>query len=567
MTDKETYESKNFIEEIIEEDLKNNKHGGRIHTRFPPEPNGYLHIGHTKAICINFENAEKYGGRTNLRFDDTNPVTEDTEYVEAIKNDIKWLGFEWEGDALFASDYFDKLYEFAIDLIKKGLAYVDDSSAEEIAEMKGTPTQPGVNSPYRTRSIEENLDLFQHMKEGAFEDGAKVLRAKIDMSSPNMHMRDPVLYRIKKVTHHRTGDKWCIYPMYDFAHGQSDSIENITHSLCSLEFRHHRPLYDWLIEKLEIFPSRQIEFARMNVAYMITSKRKLLKLIEDGYVTGWDDPRMSTLSGLRRRGYLPQSLRRFCNIVGVAKRDNVIEMELLESVIREDLNEVATRVMVVQDPIKVVIENYPDGEQETLTSVNNPQDENSGTHNMTFSREIFIERDDFMVDPPKKYFRLAPDKHVRLKGAYIIKANRYDSDAEGNITTVYCEYEPSSKSGEDTSGIKVKGTIHWVDANNYEDVELKLYDRLFTDPTPTSHEDKDFLEFLNPESLKVVPSAKAEKYLSEVGDSEPLQFMRKGYFIKDKDSNDERLVFNRTVTLRDSWAKIKQQLEKSKQGQ
>ena len=567
MTEKETYESKNFIEEIIEEDLSNDKHGGRIHTRFPPEPNGYLHIGHTKAICINFETAEKYGGKTNLRFDDTNPVTEDTEYVDAIKNDIKWLGFEWEGEALFASDYFDELYGFALDLIKKGLAYVDDSSAEEIAEMKGTPTQPGKNSPYRERSVEENLDLFTRMKEGEFEDGAKVLRAKVDMTSPNMHMRDPVIYRIKKAHHHRTGDKWCIYPMYDFAHGQSDSIENITHSLCSLEFRHHRPLYDWLIEKLEIFPSRQIEFARMNVAYMITSKRKLLKLIHDGHVAGWDDPRMSTLSGLRRRGYLPHSLRRFCNIVGVAKRDNVIEMELLESVIREDLNEVATRVMVVQDPVKVVIENYPEGEYEVLNSVNNPQDENSGTHEMTFSREIFIEKDDFMIDPPKKYFRLAPDKYVRLKGAYIIKAYRYETDAEGNISTIYCEYEPSSKSGEDTSGIKVKGTIHWVDANNHQDVELRLYDRLFTDPTPTSHEDKDYLEFLNPESLKIIPNAKAEKYLSQVGDTESLQFMRKGYFIKDSDSTDDNLVFNRTVTLRDSWAKIKQQLEKSKQGQ
>ena len=567
MTEKETYESKNFIEEIIEEDLSNDKHGGRIHTRFPPEPNGYLHIGHTKAICINFETAEKYGGKTNLRFDDTNPVTEDTEYVEAIKNDIKWLGFQWEGEALFASDYFDELYAFALDLIKKGLAYVDDSSAEEIAEMKGTPTQPGVNSPYRERSIEENLDLFTKMKDGEFEDGAKVLRAKVDMTSPNMHMRDPVIYRIKKAHHHRTGDKWCIYPMYDFAHGQSDSIENITHSLCSLEFRHHRPLYDWLIEKLEIFPSRQIEFARMNVAYMITSKRKLLKLIQDNHVAGWDDPRMSTLSGLRRRGYLPQSLRRFCNIVGVAKRDNVIEMELLESVIREDLNEVATRVMVVQDPVKVVIENYPEGDQEVLKSVNNPQDENSGTHDMTFSREIYIEKDDFMIDPPRKYFRLAPDKYVRLKGAYIIKANRFETDADGNVSTIYCEYEPSSKSGEDTSGIKVKGTIHWVDAHNHQDVELRLYDRLFTDPTPTSHEDTDYLEFLNPQSLQLVPNAKAEKYLAHVGETESLQFMRKGYFIKDKDSSEEKLVFNRTVTLRDSWAKIKQQLEKSKQGQ
>lgn len=555
-------ESRNFIEEIIEQDLESGKHGGRIHTRFPPEPNGYLHIGHAKAICINFETAKKYGGKTNLRFDDTNPITEDTEYVNAIKNDIKWLGFEWEGDAVYASDYFDRLYEFALNLISKGLAYVDDSTAEQIGEMKGTPTQAGVNSPFRGRSIDENLDLFKRMKDGEFEDGARVLRAKIDMSSPNMHMRDPVIYRIKHATHHRTGDEWCIYPMYDFAHGQSDSIENITHSLCSLEFRHHRPLYDWLIENLEIFPSRQIEFARMNVAYMITSKRKLLKLVEEGYVNGWDDPRMSTLSGLRRRGYLPKSLRRFCNIAGVAKRDNLIEIELLESVIREDLNAVATRVMVVQNPLKVVIENYPDGQTEYLESVNNPQDENSGSHSVSFSKEIYIERDDFMLDPPKKYFRLAPEKHVRLKGAYIIKAERYDLDENGQATTVYCSCAPDSKSGSDTSGIKVKGTIHWVDACNHTEVELRLYDRLFTDPAPASHEGKDFLEFFNQESLKVLKSAKAENYLNEVGGSESLQFMRKGYFIKDKDSTEGNLVFNRTVTLRDTWAKIKQNLEK-----
>ncbi len=555
-------ESKNFIEEIIEEDINNDKHGGRIHTRFPPEPNGYLHIGHTKAICINFETAEKYGGNTNLRFDDTNPVTEDTEYVEAIKNDIKWLGFEWEGEALFASDYFDHLYKLALALIQKGLAYIDDSTAEQIAEMKGTPTQAGLLSPYRDRSIEENMDLCQRMKKGEFEDGARVLRAKIDMSSPNMHMRDPVIYRIKHATHHRTGDNWCIYPMYDFAHGQSDSIENITHSLCSLEFRHHRPLYDWLINKLEIFPSRQIEFARMNVAYMITSKRRLLKLIEQNHVNGWDDPRMSTLSGLRRRGYLPQSLRRFCNIAGVAKRDNLIEMELLESVIREDLNTIATRVMVVQNPLKVIIENYPEGQKESLLSTNNPQDEHSDTHEMSFSKELYIEKEDFMLDPPKKYFRLAPDKYVRLKGAYIIKAKKYDVDDNGDVVTVYCSYFPESKSGSDNSGIKVKGTIHWVDANNHSEVELRLYDRLFTDPTPDGHENKEFLEFLNPDSLKIISTAKAENYLAEVGDSESLQFMRKGYFIKDSDSSHDNLVFNRTVTLRDSWAKIKHKMDK-----
>ena len=548
-------ENLNFIEEIIEEDLKNGKHGSRIHTRFPPEPNGYLHIGHAKAIFINFEIAKKYGGKTNLRFDDTNPVTEDTEYVDSIKNDIQWLGYNWEGEALFASNYFDQLYEFAEDLIKRGLAYVDASSPEEIAEMKGTPTKAGVNSPYRDRTVEENLDYFRRMKAGEFEDGAMVLRAKVDMASNNMLMRDPIMYRIKHASHHNTGDKWCIYPMYDFAHGQSDSIENITHSLCSLEFIHHRPLYNWFIENLEIFPSRQIEFARMNVAYMITSKRRLLRLINENYVSGWDDPRMSTLSGMRRRGYLAESIRRFCDVTGVAKRDNLIEMELLEAIVREDLNKIATRVMVVTDPVKLIIENYDSAESEVLESVNNPEDENSGTHKMSFGREIYIERGDFMVDPPKKYFRLAPDKYVRLKGAYIIKAESYEMDAEGNITEIRCTYVPNSKSGQDESGIKVKGTIHWVDANNAEDVELRLYDRLFTETSPLSHEDKDFLEFYNEESLIVNNKAKAETYLKQVGEKEALQFMRKGYFIKDSDSTEDTLVFNRTVSLRDSWAK------------
>ena len=552
----ETYESKNFIEEIIEEDISNEKHGGRIHTRFPPEPNGYLHIGHTKAICINFETAEKYGGKTNLRFDDTNPVTEDTEYVNAIMRDIKWLGFDWEGEALFTSDYFDQLHAFAVDLIKKGKAYVDPSTPEEMAEMKGTPTTPGKNSPYRDRTVEENLTLFEEMKDGKHSDGSMVLRAKVDMASPNMLLRDPVIYRIKHAHHHRTGDKWCIYPMYDFAHGQSDSIENITHSLCSLEFMHHRPLYNWLIDNLEIFPSRQIEFARMNVAYMITSKRRLLKLVEGGLVSGWDDPRMSTLSGMRRRGYLPQSLRRFCNLAGVAKRDNLIEIELLESVIRDDLNEVATRVMVVLDPIKVVITNYPEGQSEILHTANNPKFEEKGTHEMTFSREIYIERDDFMIDPPKKYFRLAPEKYSRLKGAYIIRADEYKTDADGKVTEVHCTYFPESKSGQDTSGIKAKGVLHWVDVNSAVDVELRLYDRLFTDPTPDQHDDVDYLDFYNKDSLQVISNAKAEKYLTQVGDTESLQFMRKGYFIKDQDSTPEKLVFNRTITLKDSWAKI-----------
>lgn len=552
----EEYESKNFIEEMIEGHIESGKHDGRVLTRFPPEPNGYLHIGHCKAIYINFETAAKYGGKTNLRFDDTNPVTEETEYVESIQKDIKWLGYEWEGEPKFTSDYFQELHDYAVKLINKGLAYVDDSTSEQMAEQKGTPTQVGTNSPRRDRSIEENLTLFTEMKDGKHDQGSMVLRAKIDMEAPNMLMRDPIIYRIMKEPHHRTGDKWCIYPMYDFAHGQSDSLENITHSLCSLEFMHHRPLYDWFIENLEIYPSKQTEFARMNVAYMITSKRKLLKLVKEGYVTGWDDPRMSTISGLRRRGYLPGSIKRFCAATGVAKRDNTIELELLESFVREDLNKLATRVMVVMDPIKVVITNYPEGQTEQLPSVNNPQDENAGTHEMQFSREIYIERGDFMIDPPKKYFRLAPEKHSRLKGAYIIKAENYVTDENGMVTEVHCTYAPDSKSGSDTSGIKAKGVLHWVDASSAVDVELNIYDRLFTDPTPDKHEGVDYIDFYNKDSLQVVTTAKAEKYLTEVGDTEPLQFMRKGYFIKDQSSAPDKLVFNRTISLKDSWAKI-----------
>ena len=548
-------ESKNFIQEIIEADIASGKHGGRVHMRFPPEPNGYLHIGHAKAIWINFETAMQYGGKTNLRFDDTNPVKEDVEYVNSIKQDISWLGYEWDGEALYTSDYFPQLYAYAEQLIEKGLAYVDESTADEIAAMKGTPTQYGTNSPYRDRSVEENLSLFRKMRAGEFPDGAMVLRAKINMAAPNMLMRDPLIYRIKHVHHHNTGDEWCIYPMYDFAHGQSDSIENITHSCCSLEFMHHRPLYDWFVEQLGIFPSKQYEFARMNVAYMITSKRRLLKLVEEGLVTGWDDPRMSTLSGMRRRGYLPGSIRKFCALTGVQKRDNLQEMELLESVIRDDLNEVATRVMIVMDPLKLVITNYPAGQTEELPSKNNPQDDSAGEHMMTLSSEIWIEREDYMIDPPKKYFRLAPDKFVRLKGAYIIKADKHITDDAGNITEVHCTYFPESKSGSDNSGIKVKGTMHWVDTQSGIPVELRLYDRLFTDPSPTGHEDKDFLEFYNKDSLRVNDQAIAEKHLAMVGPIEPLQAMRKGYFIKDRDSMPEKLVFNRTVALRNSWAK------------
>lgn len=551
----EKYKALNFIEQIIEEDVENGKHTGRVHTRFPPEPNGYLHIGHAKAICISFETAQKYSGKCNLRFDDTNPVTEDTEYVESIQKDIKWLGFEWDG-LYFTSDYFGQLYDFAAELIKKELAYVDDSTPEEIAEMKGEPTKPGTPSPYRARTVEENLELFAGMKEGKYPDGSRVLRAKIDMTSPNMHMRDPVLYRIKRAHHHRTGDDWCIYPMYDFAHGQSDSIEKITHSLCSLEFRHHRPLYDWLIEKLEIFPSRQIEFARMNVAYMITSKRKLLQLVNEGYVTGWDDPRMPTISGLRRRGVPPAAIRLFCEKAGVAKRENTIEIELLDACTREELNKTTPRVMAVLDPLKVVITNYPEGQTERLEATNNPGDESMGTRLMPFGREIWIERTDFMEDPPKKYFRLAPDKTVRLKNAYIIHCHDVVKDENGKVTELHCKYYPESKSGSDTSGIKVKGTIHWVSVEHAEKATINLYDRLFTVESPTADADKDFLEFVNPDSLEVLENVYVEPSLKSANPGDRFQFLRKGYFCLDQNSTDDQLIFNKTVGLRDSWAKM-----------
>lgn len=549
----EVKESLNFIEEIIEDDISNGKHAGRVHTRFPPEPNGYLHIGHAKAIVLNFEIAKKYGGSTNLRMDDTNPTTEKTDYVENIKQDIQWLGYQWEGNVLYASDYFPQLYDFAVKLIQKGLAYVDDSTQEEIATQKGTPTVPGKESPYRNRSIEENLDLFERMKNGEFPDGARVLRAKIDMASPNMHFRDPILYRIKHEHHHRTGDAWCIYPMYDFAHGQSDSIENITHSLCSLEFIHHRPLYDWFIEQLEIFPSRQIEFARMNVAYMITSKRKLLKLVEENHVTGWNDPRMPTIAGMRRRGYPAVALREFCNRVGIAKRDNVIELELLEFFVREELNKSTPRVMAVLDPIKVVITNYPQGQMEEMEIENNPEDENAGMRKVPFSNELYIERDDFMENPPKGYFRLSPGGMVRLKAAYIIKCEEVIKNADGEIIELHCNYIPESRSGSDTSGLKVKGTIHWVSAQHALTAEVRMYDRLFTDPEPTSHEDKDYLEFFNPDSLKVIAEAYVEPSLKDAAAGTQVQFIRKGYFTVDQDSTTEKSVFNLTVDLKNSW--------------
>ncbi len=549
----EVKESLNFIEEIIEEDIKNGKHAGRVHTRFPPEPNGFLHIGHAKAIVLNFDIAQKYGGKTNLRMDDTNPTTEKTDYVENIKKDIQWLGYQWENNVLYASDYFPQLYEFAIQLIKKGLAYVDDSTSEEIAEMKGNVNVPGKESPYRNRSIEENLDLFERMKNGEFPDGSRVLRAKIDMASPNIHLRDPIMYRIKHEHHHRTGDAWCIYPMYDFAHGQSDSIEGITHSLCSLEFIHHRPLYDWFIEKLEIFPSRQIEFARMNVSYMITSKRKLLKLVEEDYVSGWDDPRMPTIAGMRRRGFPAAGIREFCRRAGIAKRDNLIEIELLEFCVREELNKITPRVMAVLDPIKVVLTNYPEHQVEEMEIENNPEDENAGTRKVPFSSELYIERDDFMENPPKGYFRLMPGGMVRLKGAYIIQCDEVIKDAGGNIMELRCSYIPESRSGSDTSGLKVKGTIHWVSAPHALEAKVRIYDRLFTDPEPTEHEDKDYLEFFNLDSLNVIEKAYLEPSLKDAKPQEQFQFIRKGYFCMDEDSTVEKPIFNLTVTLKDSW--------------
>ncbi len=548
--------SLNFIEVIVEEDIESGKHTA-IQTRFPPEPNGYLHIGHAKAITISFGIAQKYGGKCNLRFDDTNPTTESTEFVDSIRRDVAWLGFQWDGE-FFASDYFDQLYDFAIDLVQKGLAYVDDSTPEEMAEMKGDTTKTGTNSPYRNRSIAENLDLFQRMAKGEFADGSRVLRAKIDMSSPNLHMRDPVLYRIKQAHHHRTGDKWPIYPMYDFAHGQSDSIENVTHSLCSLEFRHHRPLYNWLIEQLEIYPSRQIEFARMNVAYMITSKRRLLKLVEEGIVTGWDDPRMPTIAGLRRRGYPPEAIVNFCERTGVAKRDNVIELSLLEYFVREQLNRETDRVMAVLNPLKLVVTNYPEGETEYMTAVNNPEEESGATREMPFSKVLYIEREDFMEDPPKKFFRLGPGRNVRLKNAYILHCDGFVKDeASGEILEVHCSYYPDSKSGQDTSGVKAKGTLHWVSVEHAVEAEVRLYSTLFTNPEPLSDPDKDFMEFLNPDSLKVIEKAYVEPSLQGAEAGTRLQFMRKGYFCVDVDTTAEKPVFNQTVTLKDSWSKSK----------
>lgn len=542
----------NFIEEIISEDLKSGKYK-TIATRFPPEPNGYLHIGHAKSICLNFGLALKFGGKTNLRFDDTNPVTEETEYVDSIKADVQWLGFQW-AEELYASDYFEQLYELAVKLIKKGLAYVDDSTSEQIADMKGVPTSPGIESPYRNRGIEENLQLFADMRAGKYKDGERVLRAKIDMASPNMHMRDPVIYRIKHAHHHRTGDAWSIYPMYDFAHGQSDSIEKITHSICTLEFIPHRPLYDWCIEKLEIFPSHQYEFARLNLTYTVMSKRKLLQLVNEKHVNSWDDPRMPTISGLRRRGFTPESIRDFCERIGVAKRDNLIDVSLLEFCVREHLNKIAMRRMVVFDPLKVVITNWPAEKMDMVNVENNPEDPATGTREVPFTRELYIEREDFMENPPKKYFRLAPGQMVRLKSAYIIKCEEVIKDADGKVTEVRCSYLPESKSGADTSGISVKGTLHWVSVAHGIPIEIRLYDRLFKVEDLSSAEG-DFKDYVNPDSLQTISNAVAEPTLGKARFDDRYQFLRKGYFCMDKDSSEEKLIFNRTVTLKDTWAK------------
>jgi glutaminyl-tRNA synthetase len=542
--------SLNFIEEIIEEGLASGKYSSIV-TRFPPEPNGYLHIGHASAICLNFGLAQKYPGYTNLRFDDTNPTTEETEYVDSIKDDVRWLGFEWKHE-LYASDYFDTLHGYAVQLIEKGLAYVDDSTSEEMATLKGTPTEPGRDSSYRSRSIAENLQLFAQMKNGDFPDGSRTLRAKIDMAHTNMLMRDPILYRIKHAHHHRTGNKWCIYPMYDFAHGQSDSIENITHSICTMEFIPHRELYDWLIAQLGIFPSHQYEFARRNINYTITSKRKLLQLVTEKHVSGWDDPRMPTISGLRRRGYTPGSIRNFCEKIGVAKRENLADVSLLEFFIREDLNKTSLRRMVVVDPVKVVITNYTAG-KEMMPAENNPEDENAGHRDMPFSNEILIEREDFMENPPKKYFRLSPGNMVRLKSAFIIKCEDVVKDGSGNITEIHCTYVPESRSGSDTSGLKVQGTLHWVNAADAVEVELREYDRLFRVENPAS-EEGDFKEYINPNSLTVVKGS-AEPALANAVLADRFQFMRKGYYCLDKDSTKDTLIFNRTVTLKDAWAK------------
>lgn len=551
----------NFVEQIVVDDLKVGKNGGRLNTRFPPEPNGYLHIGHAKAICMDFGVAEKFGGTCNLRFDDTNPIKEDTEYVDAIREDIHWLGFDWGNREYYASDYFPQLYDLAIRMIKEGKAYVDDQTSEEIAAQKGSPTEPGIDSPYRTRSVEENLDLFERMNAGEFDEGARVLRAKIDMASPNMHFRDPIMYRIIKRPHHRTGTRWNVYPMYDFAHGQSDYFEGVTHSICTLEFVPHRPLYEYFVKELadESYCPRQIEFNRLNLTYTVMSKRKLLQLVKEGLVAGWDDPRMPTISGMRRRGYTPKSIRNFIDRIGYTKiEEAMISMSLLEHAVREDLNAIATRCMAVIKPVKLIITNYPEGQTEMVEMENNPEQLDAGTHKMPFSKEIYIERDDFMENPPKKFFRLSPGGEVRLKGAYIIKCTGFKKDSEGNVDEIYCEYDSETRSGMPGSQRKVKGTLHWVSADSAVDATVRLYDRLFMVENPSAEVEKDFRELLNPESLIELKGVKVEPFIAEnATKGEKFQFQRIGYFTPDYDSTPDNLIFNRTIALKDSWEKVK----------
>ena len=557
-TTEENKKSLNFIEAIVEKDLKEGKNDGRIQTRFPPEPNGYLHIGHAKAICIDFGIADDYNGVCNLRFDDTNPIKEDVEYVEAIKEDIHWLGFEW-GDIFYASDYFQQLWDFAVKLIKEGKAYIDEQSAEEIAKQKGTPTQPGTNSPFRDRPIEESLELFEKMNSGELPEGAMVLRAKIDMSASNMHLRDPLIYRIIHTPHHMTGTTWKAYPMYDFAHGQSDYFEGVTHSICTLEFEVHRPLYNWFIDQLadSDYRPNQFEFNRLNLTYTMMSKRRLLQLVEGNLVSGWNDPRMPTLSGLRRRGYTPQSIRNFIDRIGYTKYDGMIDLALLEHSIREDLNTKAARVSGVLDPIKLIITNYPEDKTEMMETINNPEDESMGSREVAFSKELYIERDDFMEDAPKKYFRMTPGRETRLRSAYIIKCTGCKKDEDGNVVEVYAEYDPQTRSGMPESSRKVKGTIHWISVPQSVNTEVRLYDRLFTVEDPANVKDQDFKELINPDSLKILKNCKVEAYLKDAKPGDSFQFQRIGYFNVDIDSTEENLVFNRTVPLRDSWAKKK----------
>ena len=560
---KEDFEEKkslNFIEQAVEADLKAGKNGGRLNTRFPPEPNGYLHIGHAKAVCMDFGIAEKFGGTCNLRFDDTNPVKEDVEYIDSIKEDIHWLGFDWGDRLYYASDYFPKLWELAVRMIKEGKAYVDEQSSEEIAKQKGTPTQPGVNSPYRNRCIEENLDLFERINKGEFDEGTMVLRAKIDMASSNMHFRDPIMYRIIKYPHHRTGNTWNVYPMYDFAHGQSDYFEGVTHSICTLEFEVHRPLYEYFVKELadESYCPRQLEFNRLNLTYTVMSKRKLLQLVKEGLVSGWDDPRMPTICGLRRRGYTPESIKNFINRIGYTKYDGIISVSLLEHSIREDLNKRADRVSAVVNPVKLIITNYPEGQTEQMLAENNPENPDSGTHEIPFTKELYIEREDFMENPPKKFFRMTPGQEVRLKSAYIVKCTGCKKNADGEVEEIYCEYDPDTRSGLPGSMRKVKGTLHWVSAEYSQEAEVRLYDRLFNVENPAEEKDKDFRELLNPDSLKVVTNCRIEPYLAQTAKvGNRYQFQRIGYFCVDQDSKNDRLVFNRTVSLKDSWEKLK----------